>query len=101
MTERVLALDISPATACQIILRVFRHRCEPLIRNLPGARDLKQARAARSRAFTANAYSRENSMNRKIVLTGLAALALAASAAPASAQGFSVGVGFGDGWYEI
>src|SRR5262249_41435025 len=38
-------------------------------------------------------------MNRKIVLTGLAALALAASAAPASAQGFSVGVGFGDGWY--
>jgi hypothetical protein len=38
-------------------------------------------------------------MNRKIVLTGLAALTLAASAAPASAQGFSVGVGFGDGWY--
>ena len=38
-------------------------------------------------------------MNRKIVLTGLAALTLAASAVPASAQGFSVGVGFGDGWY--
>jgi hypothetical protein len=35
----------------------------------------------------------------KIVLTGLVALTLAASAAPASAQGFSVGVGFGDGWY--
>jgi len=45
----------------------------------------------------------ENSMNRKMILVGLAAVSLAASAAPASAQGFSVGVGFGDydygGWY--
>jgi hypothetical protein len=38
-------------------------------------------------------------MNRKVVLTGLAALTLAASAVPASAQGLSVGLGFGDGWY--
>src|SRR5262245_58753089 len=41
----------------------------------------------------------ENSMNRKMILVGLAAASLAASAAPASAQGVSVGVGFGDGWY--
>jgi hypothetical protein len=35
-------------------------------------------------------------MNRKMVLTGLAAVTLAAaSAAPAGAQGFGVGVGFG------
>jgi hypothetical protein len=38
-------------------------------------------------------------MNRKMILVGLAAVSLAASAAPASAQGVSVGVGFGDGWY--
>jgi hypothetical protein len=39
-------------------------------------------------------------MNRKMVLGGLAALTLAASAAPATAQGFSVGVGFGDYGYD-
>src|SRR5258705_9606659 len=42
-------------------------------------------------------------MNRKMVLAGLATVTLAASAAPASAQGFAIGVGFGDygynGWY--
>jgi len=40
-------------------------------------------------------------MNRKMVLAGLAAVALAATAAPASAQGFTVGVGdYGyNGWY--
>jgi len=42
-------------------------------------------------------------MNRKMILVGLAAVSLAVSAAPASAQGFSVGVGFGNydygGWY--
>lgn len=42
-------------------------------------------------------------MNRKLVLAGLAAVTVAASAAPAAAQGFTVGVGFGDygynGWY--
>jgi hypothetical protein len=44
--------------------------------------------------------AKENSMNRKIVMATLAALAVAATTAPALAQpGFSVGVGFGDsGW---
>jgi len=53
--------------------------------------------------------AKENSMNRKIVMATLAALAVAATTAPASAQrgdrwggpGFSVGVGFGDnGWND-
>jgi hypothetical protein len=39
-------------------------------------------------------------MNRKMVLAGLAALTVAASAAPAAAQGFAVGVGFGDSGYN-
>jgi len=53
--------------------------------------------------------AKENSMNRKIVMATLAALAVAATTAPASAQrgdrwggpGFAVGVGFGDsGWND-
>jgi hypothetical protein len=55
--------------------------------------------------------AKENSMNRKIVMAGLAALTVAATTAPALAQGvarsswggpgFGVGVGFGDsGWND-
>src|SRR5215470_6081959 len=39
-------------------------------------------------------------MNRKMVLAGLAAVTVAASAAPAAAQGFAVGVGYGDYGYN-
>jgi hypothetical protein len=79
-----------------MVLRVFRDHCEPLLRNSPGARDLNKARAA---SKPPTLIQQENSMNRKMILVGLAAVSLAASAAPASAQGFTVGVGFGDGWY--
>src|SRR5262245_8277344 len=83
-----------------MVLRVFRHHCEPSLRNSPGAQDRNKRER---RALPPTLIEQENSMNRKMILVGLAAASLAASAAPASAQGFSVGVGSGDygygGWY--
>ena len=98
--ERVLALRISP---CECVRNDPPRVPSPLrtvVAELAGCTSLnhKRERCAHARSLPVLIHGRNN-MNRKFVLTGLAALALTAGAAPASAQGVSVGVGFGGGWY--